>query len=383
MLSSLKKQCLLVIVCLLLQAVAFAGHKDTEEPDDIFSFQDIRIEAHHTIERLLVSGANAVVGGSVKEGIIIVDGNVIIEPGAWVEGRIIVLGGQVMICEGSYVETTPWVLSPESHFSFTKSLLVSILLLAALGLIALPYCIWAMIHLLRDVPLYLRFKEWLHALQQRWPALYIVITLAFSASMLLVFSELARQTIFRQTMGLFDNFFIWFVRYFASPNLDPVMIFVTNLGYGYTYAAILLFSVMLLAFLRRWHEFKALLICLLGGAILNSILKSAFQRTRPEAFRIVDAAGYSFPSGHAMVSLCLYGMLAFLIARSIRSRHGQIAVAVAAVLLICAIGISRIYLGVHYPSDVVAGYTAGATWLAFSISLLMWWEHKKEKEDFK
>lgn len=376
MLSSLRKQGLLVVICLLLQAAAFAGYNDTEEPDDIFSYQDIRIEAHQIIEHLLVSGADAVVLGSVKEEIIILDGNARIEPGAWVEGRIIVLGGQVMIGEGSYVANTPWVTAPVAHFSFTKTVLVSIVLLAALGLIALPYCIWALLHLLRDVPLYLRFKEWLQALQQRWPALYIIAALAFSALMLVAFSELTRQTIFRQTMGLFDNSFIWFVRYFASPNLDPYMIFVTNLGYGYTYAAILVASVLLLAFSRRWHEFKALLICLLGSTLLNNILKFAFQRTRPEAFRIVDAAGYSFPSGHAMVSLCLYGMLAFLIARNIRSRHGQIAVAVAAVLLIGAIGISRIYLGVHYPSDVVAGYTAGATWLAFSISLLMWWQHK-------
>lgn len=379
MLTVLKKHYFLIIVCVLVQAAVFAGNKEDKEPDDIFSYQDIRIEAHQTIERLLVSSANAVVLGTVKEGIVIVDGNVMIEPGAWVGGKIIALGGQVIIREGSYVENAPWVTAP-AHTPFTKTVVVSLLLFTAFGLIALPYGIWALLHLLRDVPQYLRFKEWLHTLQQHWPALYIISTLAISALMLLAFAELARQTIFRQTMGIFDNTFIWLVRYFANPGLDPVMIFITNLGYGNTYIAIVIASLAILVCYRRWLELQSLIICLLGGAVLNSFLKYVFHRTRPEALRIVEAAGYSFPSGHAMVSLCFYGMLAFLIARNIRSRHGRIWVAVSSILLISAIGISRIYLGVHYPSDVVAGYTAGATWLAFSISLLMWREHKRQED---
>lgn len=376
----LKKYCLLFLVYCLVHAVVFAGHSDKDEPPDIFAYQDIRIEAYQTIERLLVSSANAVILGAVKEGIIAVDGNVTIEPGARIEGQIIVLGGQVSIRAGSYVENMPWVVAP-AYSPFTKTVLVSLLLLAAFGLIALPYCLWAMLHLLRDVPLYLRLKQWLHALQQRWPALYILLTLALSGCMLFAFAELTRQTIFHQTMGIFDNAFIWLIRYLATPGLDPVMIFITNLGYGYLYSAIVILSLAVLAFCRRWLELQSLAICLLGGTALNNLLKYGFQRTRPEALRLVEAAGYSFPSGHAMVSLCFYGMLAFIIARNIRSRHGRIAIAVFAILLISAIGISRIYLGVHYPSDVLAGYTAGATWLGFSISLLMWWEHKREKTD--
>jgi len=110
------------------------------------------------------------------------------------------------------------------------------------------------------------------------------------------------------------------------------------------------------------------------------MLKHLFERARPEAFQIVAESGFSFPSGHAMVSLCFYGIVAFLIVRK-RSLQWRIAGAVVATLLIVGIGVSRIYLGVHYPSDVVAGYAAGATWLGFSISLVMWWEQELSERD--
>lgn len=114
-----------------------------------------------------------------------------------------------------------------------------------------------------------------------------------------------------------------------------------------------------------------------GGAALNSLLKHLFVRTRPDLFRVVEATGYSFPSGHAMVSLCFYGMLAFFIVRNIKSLRWRLVIISLAVLLVVAIGISRIYLGVHYPTDVIAGYTAGAMWLFFRISLLAWWEQRR------
>jgi undecaprenyl-diphosphatase len=177
-------------------------------------------------------------------------------------------------------------------------------------------------------------------------------------------------------MGVFDNAFIWLIRYFATAGLDKVMIFITNLGYGYTYDFIVFISFVVLAVLKRWLEMRGLAVCLVGGVILNELLKHLFERARPETFRIVEATGYSFPSGHAMVSLCFYGMIAFLIARTIPLWRWRMVVLSSAGLFILLIGISRIYLGVHYPSDVLAGYTAGGTWLAFSISLVMWWERK-------
>lgn len=220
---------------------------------------------------------------------------------------------------------------------------------------------------------YDRAAAYVRRLQQRWPLLYAAATLLFSAAMLALFAQLAWETMFEKTMTAFDNGMFWLVRYFASPDLDKVMIFISALGYGWPYAAIVVGIFLLLGWRRRWRDGVGLAVCLGGGAVLNLVLKHVFARARPDLFHIVAAAGYSFPSGHAMVSLCFYGMTAYVIVRRLHSRLGRLAVISVTALLVAAIGVSRIYLGVHYPSDVVAGYAAGSMWLAFCISMLMWW----------
>jgi undecaprenyl-diphosphatase len=107
-----------------------------------------------------------------------------------------------------------------------------------------------------------------------------------------------------------------------------------------------------------------------GSALLNYVMKIAFARARPDgADPTVYASGWSFPSGHALGSLIGYGMLAYvLIVLWIHRPRAQLAVALGAALLIVAIGLSRLYLGVHYFSDVVGGYAAGVLWLSACIS---------------
>jgi undecaprenyl-diphosphatase len=92
-------------------------------------------------------------------------------------------------------------------------------------------------------------------------------------------------------------------------------------------------------------------------------LKHAFHRPRPVAFFGAAPSSYSFPSGHALGSFCFYGMLAAILAAPARGRVAKFCVWTAAVLLVGMIGFSRIYLGVHYPSDVIAGYCAAAVWV--------------------
>ena len=155
------------------------------------------------------------------------------------------------------------------------------------------------------------------------------------------------------------------------------MIDISELGDGWFFWASILMMLGTLAYFRQRREVVGMLICLSGASLLNFLLKLLFERERPELFRVVEVAGYSFPSGHAMVSLCVYGMMAFLISRRIHRWGWRLAVGMSAMVLVAAIGVSRIYLGVHYPTDVVAGYAAGAMWLMFCISLLMWWEFER------
>jgi len=367
----------LFVILLAVQVVKAASNDMANEQSSVFSHEDISIESSQQIERLLVSSANAVVAGTITDGILVIDGTVTILPGATVDGKVIVLGGQLRNESGVALEYDTWVVPP-GNVSYTRIVLGGLMVLFIITLVMAPCVLWLGFGFLGKLPAAIRVKGRLQEFRRRWPAFYIVFSLAVSASMLLGFSLLAWQTVFRHATGIFDNAFIWVIRYFASPGLDRIMVTITNLGFGFSFGVIVLATVIILAVFRHWVELKGLLICLLGGAILNEILKHLFERSRPEAFHIVAASGFSFPSGHAMVSLCFYGMITFLIVRK-RSWRWRMIGAVVAALLVLAIGVSRIYLGVHYPSDVVAGYTAGFTWLSFTIALVMWWEHEREK----
>jgi undecaprenyl-diphosphatase len=101
-----------------------------------------------------------------------------------------------------------------------------------------------------------------------------------------------------------------------------------------------------------------------GSVVLDVSLKLSFHRTRPVPFVGVVPLTYSFPSGHALSSFCFYGVLAGLLCARIQSRAIRILIWAAAATLVLAVGLSRIYLGVHYPTDVVAGYVAAAAWVS-------------------
>ena len=124
-----------------------------------------------------------------------------------------------------------------------------------------------------------------------------------------------------------------------------------------------------LAFHRSWRSFTLWLTTIVGGAALDEILKLSFRRARPEvASEFIHSGSWSFPSGHAMNSLVGYAMLAFLLRQHVESARLRFAIAFAATLLIAAIGFSRLYLGVHYLSDVTAGYLAGSAWVLACIT---------------
>ena len=107
-----------------------------------------------------------------------------------------------------------------------------------------------------------------------------------------------------------------------------------------------------------------------GAGALVECAKLVFERPRPTFFEpLIAARGYSFPSGHSLVAMVLYGLLGYLICTTVRSKPARAAVAVVAALLIVSIGLSRIYVGVHYPTDVLAGWTAGVPWLIACIRL--------------
>jgi undecaprenyl-diphosphatase len=107
--------------------------------------------------------------------------------------------------------------------------------------------------------------------------------------------------------------------------------------------------------------------------VLNTLIKEILQRERPSLQHLVEAGGYSFPSGHAMISMGFFGMIFAIWAmeRKIRGRSLFLPCVLGA-LLILLIGLSRVYLGVHFPTDIVGGYIAGIIWLVFTVPVIYW-----------
>ena len=127
---------------------------------------------------------------------------------------------------------------------------------------------------------------------------------------------------------------------------------------------------------RDWRRLAVLCVTCGGGALLDVALKDSFHRARPSfASEFIRNASWSFPSGHAMNSLIVYGLLAYWI--SDRFPRARLVIVLSAAALAGLIGFSRIYLGVHYVSDVVAGYSAGFVWLTVCVTGFRFAERRK------
>lgn len=113
---------------------------------------------------------------------------------------------------------------------------------------------------------------------------------------------------------------------------------------------------------RKFHAMWLVILATLGGLLASSVLKHFFDRPRPAVDHYSYVYTSSFPSGHSMMSAVVYLTLGSLLARLVPERHVKIYVIVVALLLTFLVGISRVYMGVHYPTDVLAGWTAGLVW---------------------
>ena len=115
---------------------------------------------------------------------------------------------------------------------------------------------------------------------------------------------------------------------------------------------------------KRWLQLGVWIIGLVGGMLLNHLLKLIFARERPVFYApIVIEQNFSFPSGHAMMALIGYGLVGYFLWDSLQNRYWRIVLVFAISLLVILIGISRMTLGVHYLSDVIAGFAAGGVWM--------------------
>ena len=195
----------------------------------------------------------------------------------------------------------------------------------------------------------------------------IVISLAVSILCLFLFAWLGSEVRAGDTLRFDETVRSW-IHQFSSPGMTRVMTFFSLLGYNILIVELLI-AFIIFAMLRWKRAALWLAIAMAGSLLLDLALKYAYHRARPTAYFGVAPSSYSFPSGHALCSLCFYGVLAGLLSARTKSLAWRIVAWTVAAILIVAIGLSRIYLGVHYPSDVLAGYLAATVWVTTVIVL--------------
>ena len=194
--------------------------------------------------------------------------------------------------------------------------------------------------------------------------LHLTLGLSVSVIGFFVFASIAENVFYGTSLVQLD---LWlFEQLPMKPSGYMIAEMVTALGSWLPLTALTVTVGIILMMRRQWRLFRGWLIAVIGGEVFNLLLKEGFQRPRPEHSEILSSQSWSFPSGHAMMSLVVYGMLVYLLTvlapNMGRRRLAMLAGGAAALIL--AIGWSRIYLGVHHLSDVVAGYAAGALWLS-------------------
>jgi undecaprenyl-diphosphatase len=192
------------------------------------------------------------------------------------------------------------------------------------------------------------------------------VELAVAAAALLLFWCLT-VVMLNGGMAGFDGAVRMAVHKLAVPWLTSgieTMTFFGSLGVLAVFSGI---AVVALVRAGRRRDAWFVLFVMAGAVILENTAKFSIQRPRPPPFFGIDPTSYSFPSGHAMFSLCFYGALAVILSRRGASRS---VVWAGAVCLVAAIGGTRIYLGVHYPSDVLAGYLLAIAWLSAALAAM-------------
>lgn len=179
------------------------------------------------------------------------------------------------------------------------------------------------------------------------------------------------EDVLEQEIYRFDETIYSFISKGISDNMSQIAKIITTMGSVYVIIPVTIISII---YFWKKRESKYIVINLAIIFASNQILKRIIARPRPDEFRIVEETGYSFPSGHSMISMAFYGLFIYLIYKKINNKYLKWTLIILLSILIILIGVSRIYLGVHYASDVCAGFL-------LSIAYIIAFTHFISKED--
>jgi membrane protein DedA with SNARE-associated domain/membrane-associated phospholipid phosphatase len=209
--------------------------------------------------------------------------------------------------------------------------------------------------------------------------LHLTVGFLISLAALWVFASVTEDVVTHDPLTNFDLALTTWIRAHTTSFGDRIFTVVSLIGSPIAMAAVGIVGAAIIVVHRKWLELAAWVAGFIGAGVLSYILKIVIQRPRPVgATAFLHGETFSFPSGHALGSLVGYGMLAYVIGSNwTTTTRGRFRLVIATAVLVVAIGISRLYLGVHYFSDVVGGYAVGVLWLSVCISGLQVAERRR------
>lgn len=192
----------------------------------------------------------------------------------------------------------------------------------------------------------------------------LTIGLAAAFAALVYVIELMAEVLFGTKVVAIDRRILNLIATMRTPTLDEVMYAASYLGNARTVVILLAAALIMTLLARRWLDTVLLILAPVAAELFMAILKLLVHRPRPplEDARIVDS-GFSFPSGHATLAATFYGVVAFLLIVRARPEWLKALIGVGAAIIVFAVGVSRVYLGAHYSTDVMAGWALGIFWL--------------------
>lgn len=206
----------------------------------------------------------------------------------------------------------------------------------------------------------------------------IIVFICLILTLEIVYDLFEKEVMLKDVLG-----YKFVSKYLISDTTLPIAKFITNFG-GVLWLIVLTITlfIVLSIFKNKLMGFFIVLNLALSAA-LNQLLKHIVQRPRPTEYRLIDESGYSFPSGHSMVSTAFYGLFIYLIFKNVKNKYIKWGSIVFLSILIISIGVSRIYLGVHYTSDVLAGFLISISYLVIYTSIINDYLDEDKKENTK
>lgn len=214
------------------------------------------------------------------------------------------------------------------------------------------------------------FLKTFHKYHPKLPyILTVILALIVGVGSINLFIELT-ETLKTKVLATYDEQITQYIISYRTPALTNFFKFMTNVGDLYGYLTVIVICAIISFFIyKRWKFVVETTIVLLLASVSNMVLKRFINRARPGIEHLVSVETLSYPSGHAMSAMAFYGFIIYLFYKFKMNKFLKYGVIVFLVLLILSIGLSRIYLGVHYPSDIAGGFIAGFIWVIFCVLL--------------